>query len=355
MRLLRRSIPIFVLIALLAGCFMPAAVSMPVTGVQLQVLTPGVPLYQVPPDATPTPTPFQPIPPTAAFQPTAVLEPTATLAPTEAPPTPAPTQAPVVVEPPSEGDRPHRQINILLLGSDQRPWDSHFRTDTIILATLNPDSGTVNMTSFPRDLYVNIPGWGQDRINTAYTHGGIDLLYATFETNWGLRPDHYLLVNFQSFKRTIDSLGGLDVNVHQTLSDYRNGYWVTIPEGVVHMDADDVLWYVRSRKTSNDFARGRRQQEVLFALFEKMLSLNAIRRAPEFYAIYKENVTTDISLGDVLPLIPLAARITDTSRIQNFNIGPEQTYDWVTYGGAMVLLPRPGAVEEVLRQALSSP
>jgi len=119
------------------------------------------------------------------------------------------------------------------------------------------------------------------------------------------------------------------------------------------MDADDVLWYVRTRKTTNDFQRGRRQQEVLMAIIEKMLSLNALKRIPEFYAIYKDNVSTDLGLTDLVPLFPLAAQVTDTSRIHHYFVGPGQVSNWITPGGAMVLLPDRAAVMNTIRKALN--
>lgn len=302
-----------------------------------------------------TPTPFQPLPPTPAVYPFGSPSPTVTEPPASSTPTSPPIVIPTDQGVPSIISQPPRQVNILLLGSDQRPWDTIFRTDTIILATLNTESGTVNLTSFPRDLYVTLPGWGMNRINTAYQFGGFGLLADTFEANFGVRPDHYVLVNFRSFKQTVDSLGGLDVQVEESVSDYRDGYWVTIPAGEVHMDADTVLWYVRSRKTTNDFARNRRQQEVLNALIRKFFSMDGIKRVPEFYELYRDNVTTDITLKEIVPLLPLAAKITDTTRIHRYSIGPDAVWDWFTPDGGMVLLPRPEVVAEIMRQALNAP
>lgn len=309
-------------------------------------------LVMAPPNATPTPTPFQPLPPTEAYYPTAISEPTAETIP------PTPTAEPFF--PPSSSvntgtiEQPEGQMNILLLGSDRRPWDTIFRTDTIILATLNIEQGTVHLTSFPRDLYVTIPGWGQQRINTAYQHGGFVALSDTLESNFGVRPDHYVLINFSAFKKVVDSLGGLEVEVAEDVADYKDGIWTTISAGTAHMDADMVLWYVRTRKTTNDFARGRRQQEVLNALFNKFLSLDGVRRVPEFYEIYKDSVETDLSFPDVVRLLPMVAKMTDSSHIKHYYIGSEQVWDWISPDGGMVLLPRQDAIMEVLRKALSA-
>ena len=244
----------------------------------------------------------------------------------------------------------------MILGSDQRPYEGGFRTDAIILVSLDPAEGTASLVSFPRDLYVTIPGWTEQRINTAMGYGGFPLLAATLETNFGVRPTNYVMVNFWAFVQTIDSLGGIDVHTAQTLTDHRDGHgYYTVPAGLNHMDGETALWYARSRYSTSDFARTRRQQEVILALFERLLSLNGIDKAPELYDIYAQNVTTDLSWQDIAPLLPLAAKLSDTSRIQHYYIGPGQVTSWTTPGGAQVLLPNHGAIQAVLWEALYGP
>lgn len=337
-----------------------------------QSVTTGPLIVWAPADATATVTPFQPIPPTPTYIYTNI--PTPEVQRNAVEPTPAGVQPPVakswadypgpivwpdidIPAPTGLLEQPAGQINILLLGSDQRPNDGGFRTDTIQLVTINTDMGTVNITSFPRDLYVYIPGYTVQRINTAFQFGDFESLALTFEYNFGVHPDHYVLINFWSFSQIIDSLGGITVDVARPLTDQRDGYgdYYTVPAGSIHMDSATVLWYVRARHTTSDFDRGRRQQEVLEAIGKKLLSLNALARVPELYDIYRSNVSTDLSLDDILPLIPLAAQLGDTSRIHRFGIGPNQVYDWTNYSGAMVLVPIREAVLEVMRQALNSP
>jgi LCP family protein required for cell wall assembly len=251
--------------------------------------------------------------------------------------------------------QPKGQVNILLLGSDQRLGRGGFRTDTILLFTISPAGNTINITSFPRDLYVEIPGYTTSRINTALARGGFETLVNTFVHNFGVRPDYYVMINFWSFVDVIDSLGGIDVNASQPLSEYTARGWFTIPAGVNHMDGDTVLYYSRSRKSTSDFDRNRRQQEVIVAMINKLMSLYTIAKIPELYQIYVENVTTNIKLNDLIPLIPVAARIKNTEKIQNYYIGRGQVTSWTTPGGAAVLLPKRDAVFSVLRQALNSP
>src|SRR5512145_1810740 len=138
-----------------------------------------------------TATPFQPIPltPTVAPPPTATPEPEPTAAPTEEP---------------ANAETGEGIVNLLLLGSDARPGGG-FRTDVMMLVSINRSNASVSVVSFPRDLYVTIPGWMTNRLNTAFGVGGFDLMAATFEYNFGVRPSYYVMTNFDGFKSIIDT------------------------------------------------------------------------------------------------------------------------------------------------------
>lgn len=344
MRMRPGSLILLILVVFALGACNNSLGGIPLAAAPGPLATPGALIFHSPADATATPTPFQPLQPTAIYVPSGFPTPTAL------PPTP---EGLADSGPVAALERPADQVTILLLGADARPRSTIFRTDTIILASLNPSQGTVSLLSFPRDLYVQIPGWGMDRINTAWARGGYKKLASTIEYNFGVRPQHYVLINFSNFKQLIDSLGGLEVRVGETVSDYYRGRWTTIRKGKVRMDADMVLWYVRTRKTSNDFARNRRQQEVLEALLAKFISMNAIRRAPELYAVYKDSVTTDLKLIDMLPFIPLAAQLSDTSRLRQYYISSKIVTNYITPGGAMVLLPNRSEVLKIVRRAIN--
>lgn len=376
---LKRFILIFVVAIFLASCGAPS-----VGGAAPSEVLPVAQalLVEAPPGSTATPTAFLPLPPTPTYIPTdyptstpVPPTPTSTLTstpkPTARPPQtytkpvsktwgdyPGPSIWPEIDIPVPTGllSQPKGQINILLLGSDQRPTDPSFRTDTILLVTLNPNKGTVNITSFPRDLYVYIPGYTIQRINVAMEVGGFNELASTFEYNFGVHPDHYILINFTSFKRVIKLLGGIDVNVAVTLTDHRDGYGdnYTMRAGTRHMDGETALWYVRARHTTNDFDRGRRQQEVIVAIFRKLLTLNALENAQGLYKIYSQGVTTDLTFKNLQPLIPMAANLK-VSNIHHYYISPTEVYNLVTSQGAMVLVPIRGAVLNVMHKALNSP
>ena len=294
-----------------------------------QISTPFI-LVTVPADATPTVTPFQPdqflvlTPVAAQAQPAAALIP-----------------------------QPAGQVSIILLGSDQRPGQGDFRTDVLMLVTIKTDR-SVSIVSFPRDLYIYIPGQGMDRINTAMEFGDFELLKAALEYNFGVSPQSYILTNFSGFKSIVDSLGGLDVNVGQAFHDARTGYsdGFTVNPGLAHMDGDTALWYVRSRKSSSDFDRLRRAQEVIVAASLKLFNLNALGRVPELYAAYRSAVVTDLTLDDALQLLPLLQTI-DTARVDRYTINTDQATPWTDPdNGAYYLLPNPDAIRQLLQQAI---
>jgi LCP family protein required for cell wall assembly len=353
------------IVLILAGCtmsdlFFSPADSPAGSNVDLSVASP---------QPTPSPTPFQPIPPTP-MHPSTVTAPESTYQVTPGIATIAPTPTPVwgdydgpsvwpdidIPAPVGILTHPQGQLNILLLGSDQRPNDYGFRTDTIQLLTINPHEGSVKLTSFPRDLYIYIPGYTVQRINTAMVWGGFEALATAMEYNFGVRPDYYVLTNFWSFKDAIDSLGGVTIYASRDLCDQRDGYEsYCVYQGSTWMDGETALWYVRSRHTTGDIDRGRRQQEVLQAMFDKLLSLDGLARAPELYQIYKQSVTTNLDFDILSSLRPIAAHLGDSQAVQRYSIGDSQVYDWTTTQGAMVLIPIHDAVMEVMRQAISQP
>ncbi len=366
----RYGIIILVIILLVIGaCTLPGQIFPP----QASLVGRGSYLLVAPPGSSPTPTPFQPIPPTPVYLPTSIT-PEATATPV--PPTPAaepefvadegrswedypgPSVWPDIDVPAPMGilSHPEGQVNILLLGSDQRPDDGGFRTDTIQLLTINPQEGTVKLTAFPRDLYVYIPGYTVQRINTAWGWGGFDALASTMEYNFGVKPDYYVLINFWSFEDVIDSLGGITVQIGRDLCDQRDAFgWYCVSQGTMWMSGESALWYVRSRYTTSDLDRGRRQQEVLNAVFDQLINLNGLQRAPELYEIYKDNVTTNLDFYFLAEFLPTAIRLAESRDIAGNSIGAGQVYSWTNTSGAMVLVPVREAVLEVMRQVISEP
>lgn len=304
------------------------------------------------PHATATPTPFQPIGPTgtALFPPTEIPAdtPEADLG-MNIPGLPTPIRIKKAI--------PKEVVNMLVLGSDFRP-DSGFRTDVMMLVSINTKKGTVSVVSFPRDLYVTIPGWMTQRLNTAFPHGGFKMMQDTFEYNFGVRPSFYIMTNFQGFRSIIDSLGGINVDVGAYLSDTCDlpqavYHYCTVYPGIVTMNGGTALWYVRSRHTSNDFDRTRRQREVLYAVFQKLMSLDAVNKLPELYDAYQSSVETNMNLNDLSVLVKTAPGVfADSSKVKQYAIGSDVVTNFTTDTGAMVLLPNYEAISQIINQAI---
>jgi LCP family protein required for cell wall assembly len=284
----------------------------------------------------------------------------------------APTPS-VPIPPPAEPFVfPEGTLNVLLLGSDRRSGIS-FRTDTIVIASVQPSAGLVSLVSVPRDLYVYIPGYTISRINTAwiygetlgYPGGGPQLLFDTVRYNLGVPIDRYAMVEMSGFQQVVDVVGGVDVRVACDFTDWRLrrpdlpqqavSSWAlfTVPRGVVHMDGDYALWYARSRSRSSDFDRSRRQHEILRALYREALQPGILARIPELYTSLQSSVKTDADLDDILALAPFVTRLEPTHLRSRF-IGRGEVRSFrVPVSGASVLLPQAEAIRSLLEDAFA--
>jgi LCP family protein required for cell wall assembly len=324
------------------------------------------PITQLAPGATETPEPMSPTP---------AESPTPTVTPWPPPyfGSPGPTQVMPVPGPLPLLSAPE-SLTFLFIGSDRRT--TTVRTDTLILANYQPAHRLVTLISVPRDLYVYIPGWRMDRINAAYQHGegnpqqypsgGMGLLKDTILYNLGIRVDHTAMVGFEGFMGIVDTLGGVDVPVACAYTDWHiidpkkdpededNWALYTVEPGLVHMDGDLALWYARSRLKSSDFDRGRRQQELLRALFDQALRLNTLARLPALYEQFAGTVQTDVSLDDLLPLAAAAPGI-GTANVRSIFVDSTVVSSWRTPQNAAVLVPKADALLALLAEAMSPP
>jgi LCP family protein required for cell wall assembly len=245
-------------------------------------------------------------------------------------------------------------VNIILLGSDKRPNIGGYRTDTLLILSLNPEDNSATMLSIPRDLYVYIPGWKVNRINTADFHGGFEMTANTVLYNLGIPLHHWVKVRFEGMIEAIDLLGGIDVYATGNLYDECGGvyYWYEAGKRY-HMDGMDTLCYTRMRKTTSDFDRLRRQQEVLEAMFDKIISVDGLERVPELYEVFKHTFQSDMSLDEVLTLVPLAASLAlEPDQVQRYRIDRSMVQSFrVPSSGASVLLPKREEISLMLEEA----
>ena len=303
-----------------------------------------------------------------------------------APPTPVelPTPAPLPEESGEEegaGDvtdeAPHGipvslddTLNILVVGSDERHPGQPWRSDVIMVVSVDYTNRQIGVISFPRDLWVEIPTVGENRINTAtffggaynYPNGGdIGLLKDTLAHNFGIRIDHYAKFNFETFKDVIDALDGIDIVVDCPITGRfpvkpgsKELVWQTLPAGQYHMDGEFALRYVRERKTTSDVDRNRRQQRVLIAMRKRAREVNIVPRIPALYDAMRDNIETDLGLTDIIALTRLGLQVS-LKDVHGFNIGYKEADSWRTPGGAAVLKPDMAKIQEGIQNLFLKP
>ena len=250
------------------------------------------------------------------------------------------------------------RVTILLLGIDQRcDEEGPTRTDTMIVMTLDPVAQSAAMLSLPRDLWVEIPGFGVDKINQAhffgevfeYPGGGPALAVDTVEAALGIKIDYYATVNFDAFVEGVDEIGGIDIEVTEDINDPKYpdncyGYeGFSIQAGEHHLDGQTALKYARTRATfGGDVDRANRQQQVILAIRDKILSLDMVpqllTRAPELWRISQDNFRTDLSINQAVQLALLIEKIPENN-IRTEVIDFNYVYNETAPDGQAVLVP----------------
>ena len=323
------------------------------------------------PSYTPSLTPSPSSTATRTNTPGPTITPTETITPTITP-TPSPTLTPTPMYSPTPLPAPDYQgdvVHILLLGLD---WTSNLggqNTDVIMVAAINKATKQVSMLSIPRDLWVYIPDYGWSRINiahkighrTGYPGGGPGLLAEVLRINLGIPSiDHWVRIDFDGFARVVDALGGVEMTVACPVNlRYRPHADATQEErilepGVHHMDGETALRYVRTRRGTSDFDRARRQQQFLKAVWSQLKSPDIILKIPGLWSALSDSYQTDLNLGDVLSLAPIALDLNPQS-IRSRYISANQTETWMNAEGWQVLLPRPDRIQQVVASLYAPP
>ncbi len=287
------------------------------------------------------------------------------------PPTPSPVPLPTVQ---GHCGGP-AAMTIALLGMDTRgnDYDYRARTDAIILVRVNYANPSAAMFSIPRDLYVPLPnleaqGIEQSRINTAYLYGEIyDVpgggpaeFKQAIELNFGIRVDRYVLINFHAFTALVDAVGGIDVDVPEPIYDDRfpndddTGTLVfEMPAGRQHMDGATALRYARTRHQDDDYHRIKRQQQVLFALAERLVSPEVVPEIPALIAALQRAGRTDLSAGELASLACIGPQI-DREKIEALAIDGTLIMPWETPGGGRVSIPNRDLIAPLVQEFLNT-
>lgn len=243
--------------------------------------------------------------------------------------------------------------NILLLGVDSRTGSISGRTDTMILLSVDIEGNLIKMTSFLRDTYVSIPGYKNNRLNAAYVYGGFDLLAATFEQNFGIRPDAYVAVNLSGLTRVIDELGGVYVDVNSkkldrinaviywynkqvlNLSNLRDGYLTK--GGLQKLTGKQAEAWARYRYSESDMQRAERQRQLISIIFEEICKMS-LSELVSFAMDNIDLVKTNLGISDIISLAPAVLAMRD-AEIRELQIPVSGGYKSQTVSGMAVLVP----------------
>lgn len=244
--------------------------------------------------------------------------------------------------------------NLLLIGIDARPGEKTGRSDTMMIVTLDPDDNTIKLTSLMRDLYVEIPGYKNNRLNSAYVFGGPELLMQTIEVNFGVHIENYIAVNFSMLGTLIDAIGGLTLTVESNYYKDRINAVIKMDNKVLGIDVNDGLLkeageqlmtgkqaqaYARYRygTKDGDFGRTARQREVITKIFEKLSSLSALELM-KLVVDNASNVYTNLSVSDLASFAPVLISMKD-AEIDQLRLPIDGGYKSSTISGMAVLVP----------------
>ena len=260
------------------------------------------------------------------------------------------------------------RVTILLMGLDYRDWEEDAgppRTDSMMLVTIDPVTRTAGMLSIPRDLWVEIPGFEHNRINTAYflgesynlPGGGPALATRTVENLLGVPVDYYAVIYFHAFEDMIDEIGGIDVLVREDIKISPIGRTsLVLTAKAHHLNGAQALAYARARTgEGGDFDRAQRQQQVALAIRDRVLGVNMvptlIRRAPALYEDLRSGLRTNLTFDQMFRLGLLALEIPQEN-IERGIIGPPEMVEFETLpSGAQVLRPLPDQIR-ILRDEI---
>jgi anionic cell wall polymer biosynthesis LytR-Cps2A-Psr (LCP) family protein len=237
----------------------------------------------------------------------------------------------------------------MLLGSDTEPPFTG-RTQAIHLLFIHPRFSKASLVSIPGNLYVYIPGYTMQRLNTAYAIGGIDTVRETLAYNFGITPSRFVLAHPGDLQWLVDDVDTVDMTIFYPIPQYCGG----IRAGLVQMDGTLALCYASYMDGMDEVDRMQRQQQLLRAIFRKLTIEGYLTKLPLLYANYEGWIKTDLSLAELVSYIPLSLRLADPDRISYYLIGWDALTIWEVpgYSQAKVFLPDQDSIRQTLQQAI---
>lgn len=245
-------------------------------------------------------------------------------------------------------------INILLIGQDRREGEDQARSDSMILCTFHKKTNRLTMTSFLRDLYVEIPGHGSNRINAAYSLGGMRLLDQTLEHNFGLQIDGNVEVDFSQFSGIVDLLGGVEIELRQDEANVINQETgSSLTAGIQKLNGPQALAYsrIRSLDSDGDFSRTNRQRKVITAMLDSYKDIRLNDLIPLLTELLPM-ITTDLNHGQILMCaLEILPHLADTQLVSQ-RIPADGTYTDQTINGMAVLVADLDSARQLLKETL---
>ncbi|QPC80759.1 LCP family protein [Phototrophicus methaneseepsis] len=259
------------------------------------------------------------------------------------------------------------RFTMVMVGLDRRPGETGltYRTDTMMIVSLNPTTNSIGILSIPRDLYVDVPGYSSLlRINSPMIYGELQspgygpiLMQQTVQRNFGIRVNEYVAIDFQAFIDVVDAIGGVDVTIDYTINDpqypdMNYGYDpFYLPTGTHHLNGYDTLRFARTRHGDSDISRAERQQQAIFAIRDKIMRADMVPtlvlQAPAFWQAWEEHVYTGLTLEQIIQLGLYAKDIP----AENIHTGVMDYYylqPYTTAKGEAVLIPNRGRMSDLM-------
>lgn len=226
-------------------------------------------------------------------------------------------------------------LNILLVGQDRRPGEGRQRSDSMILCSVNLDKKQVSIISFLRDMYVQIPGYSDNRLNAAYCFGGFKLLKSTLYQNFGITVDGCFEVDFDGFRTVIDTIGGVDIELTAKEAEIIGD---GARQGVCHLDGAHALRYARIRKIDSDFGRTARQRTVLMAAYKKIKN-ESFTELMSLLDTLLPIFSTDLTNAQIRSYAVQAIPLVSSMKINSYYVPGEGCYRNATIRKMAVLVP----------------
>lgn len=268
--------------------------------------------------------------------------------------TPRPDQPKIVDDP--EYQMPEKdgtRLDILVLGIRGKDdiENGGLLSDTILLFSMDKKTGVAAITSIPRDLTVRVTDGRTEKINTAYIYNGLAGSKRLYSRILGVRIDNIIVLDFNSFKSIVDSLGGVTVTLDQPFHEAQQwGYEFSLPAGENTLDGDQALYYVRSRYGTSDFDRSRRQMQVVMAIKNKITALNLTQdplKALSVVTTTRKHIETDLDIFDLGTIKDLATQGSQLAKIKRYQLTTDNVLYETKVNGIYELLPRDNTLAHI--------